>query len=920
MEFFKKHFNHTDFDTPNNRGEVKVLCPFHDDVDPSANVNIDKELFHCYVCNLGMDEASFMSEVTGLDKSKAVALLSEISANSFKDWEITFKADLWADDDLLKHVEALQLSRETISKYGLGKAEVNNISVLAIPIFYNGSLMDIRRYNILKDKKLHKMSGNVGAKIGWVFPYDTWKETKDNKTYIFEGEKDTLLALELGINAICITGGAGTLPNDYTIDAFKGTEVVICYDNDEAGIKGSAKLANTLYDVCNTVEIMDMAQFVPDNKGDFHDYITKLGGDQFTFLMGETYPFEKQVVEKNYTSIHQALLNVDYRKSLTSKVLVTSEFSDVYSIPAVIEGQKTEDSDKSTMDLGQIESWTLNDFNVFQILPMIEVDAKATTVRPYQLSLLGIPPKERDVKISQKEIRFVYKTVITDLNTETSPVTLDLYSFVKPNVGSNYEIEYKMYPHPNKHQKLVAIATHVSEIGDNSDFKPIPALLSKFKASGSVEERLKLQFESAKHHVAKHMDYNIWLMTDLVFNSILDFDYDGVMRGALDVFLLGDTQVGKSETTSKLTELYNFGHFLSLKTSTTKGLIGGSNKVDGSWQSTVGAIPRQHKKLAILEEFSGAEYGFIKNMTDIRSSNMVRITRVGGELIVPCKLRMLTISNPLNDENGNPRNLSSFPNGVMPIMELIKSAEDVTRYDGFLLCPKPEGRLNPFTNRLTGTPIAKEAYEHRIQFSATRQPENVLFEDGVQEYIWEKAEIMNSLFESNVPIFGTTTSKKLARFSVAMASLLMNTDDFENLTVTKEIVDFVCDWLTEVYSSPYFLLDKVRAEYVEFTEFNASELLELQDLYSANVAMFEHLATSSKTNKGNLQSVSGHATDTFSVVFNSISELKLVRLDSYNIYPTEKFRRMYRELDKKPLASIKKYEDAPEPMSLERRN
>ena len=51
-----------------------------------------------------------------------------------------------------------------------------------------------------------------------------------------------------------------------------------------------------------------------------------------------------------------------------------------------------------------------------------------------------------------------------------------------------------------------------------------------------------------------------------------------VLGGALDVFILGDTSVGKSELAKGLTDLYNFGHFLSLKTSTTVGLIGGSKK------------------------------------------------------------------------------------------------------------------------------------------------------------------------------------------------------------------------------------------------------------------------------------------------------------------------------------------------------
>ena len=91
--------------------------------------------------------------------------------------------------------------------------------------------------------------------------------------------------------------------------------------------------------------------------------------------------------------------------------------------------------------------------------------------------------------------------------------------------------------------------------------------MTLYPVEGSLEERVQTLFQSARHYVAKHMDFNIWFMTDLVFNSVLDFRFidDEIMRGALDVFILGDTQTGKSETTSKLVELYQFGHFLSLK-------------------------------------------------------------------------------------------------------------------------------------------------------------------------------------------------------------------------------------------------------------------------------------------------------------------------------------------------------------------
>ena len=385
-----------------------------------------------------------------------------------------------------------------------------------------------------------------------------------------------------------------------------------------------------------------------------------------------------------------------------------------------------------------------------------------------------------------------------------------------------------------------------------------------------------------------------------MFNSILDFDYGGPMRGCLDVFFLGDTQVGKSETTGELVKLYNFGHFLSLKTSTTVGLIGGSSKVDGSFCNTIGAIPRQHKRLAVLEEFSGARYDFIKTMTDIRSSNELRLSRVSGELIVPCKLRMITISNPLNDENGNPRFLNTFPNGIMPLMELIKSAEDVARYDGFLLIPKVEKRINPFAYQLVGEPIPREAYRNKINWVATRQINNVIFAEGVESYIWEQAEKMNEKFECNFPLFGTTTSKKLARFSVALASLLVNVDEtYENIIVTKEIVDYMVSYLESIYDDGTFKLKAYADEYKEYSMCSDKDIKDLQDLYARNATLFNFLNGQSKTTRANLSSVSGLESGKFCPIFNKLVARKFIRLSMDNVYPTDKFRKAFNIIDKK---------------------
>ena len=899
MEYFKKYFSDVE-DKNWLDEEVKVCCPFHDDNRPSASINTSKNLFHCWVCNIGYNEEQFIAKINNIPTTEAIKLLDKYDIHN--DWDVS-KGLLWSDENFLNKVRGLGLSDETINDLNLGlvKFSGSNRRLLGIPVFYNNILVDVRKYNLLKYDGLPKCSSNDDAESGWIIPYDTFLESNE-VCYLFEGEKDMLIAREQGINAYTLTCGAGATPNSKIIGSFKNKDIVLCYDNDEAGQKGMVNVFKCIKDIAKDVKYIKIGDVVKEEKEDFYDYITKYNGDIFEFYSLEQHHFNLDEIEKNVRiTIKEALNENRLRKKLKSIITVTSEFQDPYSVPTVVEFEKVDEkgSKSETMITGEKRNWFLEEKNLIQMLELIEANAKDIEVKSKLRGYVGIPSGEPFIEIRMKEPKTVYKTTVVDKDIDGSVQSLDLYSFERLDVGGQYVIDYIIYPHPTKHQKLVAVCTNCIPIHDNRNYATNKDILKMFQHDGSIEERLDYLYQSAKHHIAKHLNYDIWLMSDLVFNSILDFDYGGSMRGCLDVFFLGDTQVGKSETTGELCKLYNFGHFLSLKTSTTVGLIGGSSKVDGSFCNTIGSIPRQHKRLVVLEEFSGARPDFIKTMTDIRSSNELRLSRVSGELIVPCKLRMITISNPVNDENGNPRFLNTFPNGVMPLMELIKSAEDVSRYDGFLLIPKVEKRLNPFEYKLQGTPIPKEAYQNKINWVATREVNNVKFDEGVESYIWEKAEGLNQIFECNFPLFGTTTSKKLARFCVALASLLVNVDEsYENIIVTKDIVDYMVKYLISIYDNPVFKLRDYAEEYREYSNCTDNDIKDLQDLYARNATLFNFLNGQSRTSRANLLSVSGLDNSKFFAIFNKLVARKFIRLNLDNVYPTDKFRKAFNRIDK----------------------
>jgi DNA primase len=106
--------------------------------------------------------------------------------------------------------------------------------------------------------------------------YGAFKIKGEKKVLITEGEMDTLVAWSANIPAVSGTGGAGTFVEEW-VELLRDKEVVICFDNDEAGGNGMAKV----------LEMIPWAKilFLPDRPGikDISDYVTN-GGDLRTLL------------------------------------------------------------------------------------------------------------------------------------------------------------------------------------------------------------------------------------------------------------------------------------------------------------------------------------------------------------------------------------------------------------------------------------------------------------------------------------------------------------------------------------------------------------------------------------------------------------------------------------------------------------
>ncbi len=58
------------------RGQITLLCPFHDDRRPSLSVNLDRKLFHCFACQAKGDILDFVARIEQVPLPEAAGIVA----------------------------------------------------------------------------------------------------------------------------------------------------------------------------------------------------------------------------------------------------------------------------------------------------------------------------------------------------------------------------------------------------------------------------------------------------------------------------------------------------------------------------------------------------------------------------------------------------------------------------------------------------------------------------------------------------------------------------------------------------------------------------------------------------------------------------------------------------------------------------
>jgi hypothetical protein len=320
--------------------------------------------------------------------------------------------------------------------------------------------------------------------------------------------------------------------------------------------------------------------------------------------------------------------------------------------------------------------------------------------------------------------------------------------------------------------------------------------------------------------------------------------FDGeLQRGWANVLFCGDTTTAKTETMRKLIRLLGAGVLITAETASTVGLTGTATQLEREgWFVDWGFLVLLDRKLLAVD---GAHKLGLSNwaaLAEAERSGVVSIAKAAKSTAY-ARTRQIKIANPVDRESDkySTKSLSAFlyPCQAVPT---ILDRTSIARLDLAVFADQrdvPPDAINRQVQQEPEAELALLAEALRWCWSDLAQVE--FTDDAVKEIHGKATELYNAFFCEDIPLCSIDMKWKLARLSAALAFLTLSTDDYTKVTVTKEHVDLVAQFIQEEYSKAGLNILAQAWRHEALTLEDVAELLERIERQLANAVDAETL-------------------------------------------------------------------------------
>ena len=329
-------------------GSFWGCCPFHNEKTPSFHVLQDKQIYYCFGCKKGGGVVNFIMEEENLSFPEAVRFLAKRAnmevpedntdreANRYRQRLLELNRDaaryyyqvLQGPEGagVRAYLEKRKITRATAVKFGMGASPDSWDSLLTAMIKKgyskrelldtglvvqnkNGRLYDKFRNRLMlpvidtrgdvvafgsrvldksEPKYMNSSETPVYSKRRVLYGLNLAKKTKRPNIILCEGNLDIVTLHQAGFDNAVASMGTALTPEQVRLLSRFTKELVLCYDNDNAGKIATERALQILNNSDFTVKVLQLPRRLVDGeyiKQDADDFIKFQGPDAFERLL-----------------------------------------------------------------------------------------------------------------------------------------------------------------------------------------------------------------------------------------------------------------------------------------------------------------------------------------------------------------------------------------------------------------------------------------------------------------------------------------------------------------------------------------------------------------------------------------------------------------------------------------------------------
>lgn len=325
-------------------------CPFHSERTPSFHVRSDQQMYYCFGCKKGGGVVNFVMEVENLSYPDAIHFLAkragmQVPEDTRDDGSARLRSRLLAlnrdaahfyydqlhssrGEAVMEYMRSRKITQRNATNFGLGAAssEWDGLITAMLQKGYTqaelitaglavkgktGGLYDKFRNRLIFPivdvrgdvlgfggriidkndpgaKYMNTPETVVYSKRRVLYGLNLARKSKRQGILLVEGNIDVVMLHQAGFDNACASMGTALTQEQLHLLSRYTKDIILCYDNDEAGKAATQKALTLLRDTDFNVRVLELPKRLVDGqyvKQDADDFIKFQGADAFENLL-----------------------------------------------------------------------------------------------------------------------------------------------------------------------------------------------------------------------------------------------------------------------------------------------------------------------------------------------------------------------------------------------------------------------------------------------------------------------------------------------------------------------------------------------------------------------------------------------------------------------------------------------------------